>query len=143
MEYDKTADGSYRAWNSAMWIPAWASSAPLAVLNGLDDIFQIETICPLVEAVERLSGKRTPTTRCPSASSPTTCARRPLPSPMAPVPSNVEAGYVVRRMIRRAVRYGRELGIRENFCARLVRTAWWIPFADVYPELEQQPRADR
>ena len=34
-------------------------------------------------------------------------------------PSNVEAGYVVRRMIRRAVRYGAELGLGQSFCGDL------------------------
>jgi alanyl-tRNA synthetase len=50
-------------------------------------------------------------------------------------PSNVEAGYVVRRLIRRAVRFGRELGIRENFCAVFSGEVVKV-FAGVYPELE-------
>ena len=43
---------------------------------------------------------------------------------------------MVRRMMRRAVRYGRELGIRENFCARLSESVV-DTFSDVYPELVQ------
>jgi alanyl-tRNA synthetase len=35
------------------------------------------------------------------------------------LPSNIEAGYVVRRLIRRATRFGREIGIQDNFLASL------------------------
>jgi alanyl-tRNA synthetase len=51
-------------------------------------------------------------------------------------PSNVEAGYVVRRMIRRAVRHGRDLGIREHFCAPFSKAVVEL-FAHTYPELER------
>jgi alanyl-tRNA synthetase len=50
-------------------------------------------------------------------------------------PSNVEAGYVVRRMLRRAVLYGRDLGITQSFCGELSRTAVDL-FKDVYPGLD-------
>ena len=40
------------------------------------------------------------------------------------LPSNVEAGYVVRRMIRRAVIYGRDLGLGANFCADVAGRCW-------------------
>ena len=49
-------------------------------------------------------------------------------------PSNVERGYVLRKILRRAVRYGRQLGMEEPFLAkilpRLVET-----MGDDYPEL--------
>ena len=77
-----------------------------------------------------------PRTRILSASLPTTSRAATFAIADGANPSNVEAGYVVRRMVRRAVRYGRELGIRENFCARLSGSVVDI-FAEIYPELEQ------
>ncbi len=50
------------------------------------------------------------------------------------VPSNVEAGYVVRRMIRRAVRFGRDLGIAENFLSPLAHAVIDL-FGPTYPGL--------
>lgn len=49
-------------------------------------------------------------------------------------PSNVDAGYFVRRLIRRAVRAGRRLGIAENFTHVLAEVVI-ADYADGYPTL--------
>lgn len=49
-------------------------------------------------------------------------------------PSNVERGYVLRKVLRRAVRYGRTLGFEEPFLARVLPKLVEIMGAD-YPEL--------
>jgi len=51
------------------------------------------------------------------------------------IPSNVERGYVLRRLIRRAARYGRLLGAKEPFLHALVGPALEI-FQKAYPELK-------
>lgn len=48
-------------------------------------------------------------------------------------PSNLEAGYVLRRLLRRAIRYARQIGITEAFCVEIAKTV----FA-VFPKLEPQ-----
>jgi alanyl-tRNA synthetase len=54
------------------------------------------------------------------------------------VPSNARAGYVIRRILRRAVRYGYSyLGFTEPFMTKLVPTLA-MQFADVFPELNAQ-----
>ncbi len=57
-----------------------------------------------------------------------------LGDPFGVVPSNVDQGYVVRRLIRRSVRYGKVLGIEEAFCAD-VAAAFIDHYAEAYPEL--------
>ena len=52
------------------------------------------------------------------------------------LPSNEGRGYVLRRILRRAVRYGRVLGINDLFLSSLVDTAITILGAE-YPELKQ------
>tara|TARA_R110000868_G_scaffold411409_1_gene703769 strand:- start:9690 stop:12284 length:2595 start_codon:yes stop_codon:yes gene_type:complete len=53
------------------------------------------------------------------------------------IPSNEGRGYVLRRIIRRAIRHGNKLGINESFFHRLI-----IPLADemgdAYPELREK-----
>ncbi|WP_247237468.1 alanine--tRNA ligase [Telluribacter sp. SYSU D00476] len=54
------------------------------------------------------------------------------------LPSNVKAGYVIRRILRRAVRYGYSyLGFTEPFLNRLIPTLA-EQFKDVFPELKAQ-----
>jgi alanyl-tRNA synthetase len=52
-------------------------------------------------------------------------------------PSNEGRGYVLRRILRRAVRYGRNLGLREPFLAKLVSTLS-ESMGGVFPELVKQ-----
>jgi len=59
-----------------------------------------------------------------------------LGDPKAVLPSNVGAGYVLRRVIRRAVRHGRKLGIEGAFLGKPA-AAVVDNFLGPYPELEQ------
>jgi alanyl-tRNA synthetase len=51
-------------------------------------------------------------------------------------PSNVDQGYILRRLIRRAVRYGRQLGIDGFFTSKIAEKVIEL-FRDAYPELEK------
>ena len=53
------------------------------------------------------------------------------------MPSNEGRGYVLRRLIRRAVRHGRMLGINKQFMAELAQTVI-NESKDGYPELEEK-----
>ncbi len=53
------------------------------------------------------------------------------------MPSNMGRGYVLRRLIRRAVRHGRKLGINNKFMAELAKTVI-NESKDGYPELDEK-----
>ncbi len=55
------------------------------------------------------------------------------------LPSNAEAGYVVRRLLRRAIRYADQLGVAVNSLHRLV-VSITTQYAKIYPELQQEGR---
>lgn len=52
-------------------------------------------------------------------------------------PSNTGAGYVLRRLIRRAIRYGNLMGIKGSFVSKIAEINFEI-YNSVYPELEEK-----
>ncbi len=52
-------------------------------------------------------------------------------------PSNVERGYILRRILRRAIRYGKLLNLPKNFLIPLAKKVIEI-YKDVYPEVKSQ-----
>lgn len=59
-----------------------------------------------------------------------------LGDPLGVVPSNTDQGYILRRLIRRAIRSGRKLGILENFTAEIAKIVIQ-DYYERYPELKQ------
>lgn len=53
------------------------------------------------------------------------------------IPSNVDRGYILRKLIRRAIRYGRKLGLQKPFMAKLLPNLIATMGTD-YPELKTQ-----
>ncbi|NCS83034.1 alanine--tRNA ligase, partial [Candidatus Saccharibacteria bacterium] len=98
------------------------------------DVFKISLIWPIIEALEKQSGK--------SYDSHTTSMRVIVDHLRAATflavdgvtPSNKEQGYVMRRLIRRAVRFAFELGIEQNFLETVVPVIADL-YADDYPEV--------
>lgn len=52
------------------------------------------------------------------------------------LPSNEGRGYVLRRIMRRAMRYGRQLGLKDPFLFKTVSSVFAV-MADAYPELQE------
>jgi alanyl-tRNA synthetase len=137
MEYNKTADGSYVLLRQKNVDTGMGVDRTMAVLQGNDDIFKIETLWPVIERLQELSGRGYDETPRPFRLIADHIRAASLAIADGAHPSNVEAGYVVRRLVRRAVRYARQLGIREHFCAELSNTVLEM-FAPVYPEVAVQ-----
>ena len=98
--------------------PAWAWSGSPTLLQGVDNIYEIDEVCPVLDRAAELTGqalRRATTTRTTSgcAWSPTTCARALMLIGDGVTPGNEGRGYVLRRMLRRAVRSMRLLGVDE------------------------------
>ena len=120
MEYNKLADGTYEPLPQQSVDTGMGVERTLTVLNGLDSVFETDLFVPLVERIGELSGRnyRECTRPFRIVADHARAAVYLIADGVAP--SNVEQGYVLRRLIRRAVRHARSLGISGNFWKPLV-----------------------
>lgn len=114
----------------------------VAMLQGKKSVYETEAFTPILETLGRLAGKAYGAPgNVPEldrsfriVADHVRTATFILGDPKAVLPSNVGAGYVLRRIIRRAVRHGRKLGIEGAFLsipAEGVIENYAVP----YPEL--------
>jgi alanyl-tRNA synthetase len=136
MEYNKTADGRCEKLAQRNVDTGMGIERTVAVLQGYDDLFEGEVFRPIMDRLEQLSGRRYAENPKPFRVIADHLRAATFAIADGVYPSNLEAGYVVRRLIRRSIRYGRELGIPSDFCAAIASVGVEL-FGHVYPELEQ------
>ena len=140
MQYNKTAAGIFEKLQKPNVDTGMGLERTTAVLNGLTDNYRTDLFLPVVAKVEELSGKKYGET------ADVTKAMRIMADHMRASsfilaeglePSNTERGYILRRLIRRAIRYGKQLGMPGMFCSDIA-AAVVATYRDAYPELEKQ-----
>jgi alanyl-tRNA synthetase len=138
MQFNKTADGKFEKLFQRNVDTGMGLERTISVLNGKTDTFDNELFYPIFKITEELSGKKY------GESPDVTRAMRIIADHIKASafllaeklePSNVERGYVLRRLIRRAVRYGKQLGINEIFTFKIANIVSDI-YRDVYPEVQ-------
>ena len=113
----------------------------VCVLNGKTSVYQTESFQPIIAAIEAVSGYAygTDPARDPSVriiADHVRSATMILGDPKGVTPSNVGAGYVLRRLIRRAVRHARKLGIEGGFLGKPAAVVVDL-LSGAYPELAE------
>jgi alanyl-tRNA synthetase len=117
MQYNKNAEGVYEPLARKCVDTGMGIERTIAILNGKASVYDTEIFAPLIRTIEKASGGYTygsDAEKDKSAriiSDHIRSASFILGDPKAVSPSNVGAGYVLRRLIRRAVRHGRKLGM--------------------------------
>src|SRR5262249_48731552 len=119
LEYTKTADGCYEKLEQRNVDTGMGVERTAAVLQGYDDVFESEVFRPIIRRLEQLSGRPYVADSKPFRVIADHLRAATFAIADGVYPSNIEAGYVVRRLIRRSIRYGRELGIQGEFCAAI------------------------
>ena len=111
-----------------------------AILQGKETVFETDQFAPLVALGEELSGRRYGD-EFPADRSLRVLAdhSRAITFLLADgvVPSNEDRGYVLRRIMRRAIQHGRSLGLDPGFLHRYADVVTEL-MADHYPELREQ-----
>lgn len=144
MQYNKAADGVFKPLKQKNVDTGMGLERTLVALNGLNDVFQIDTFWPLIKKIEEASGRNYAENKDVTKSMRIIAdhlrtATMIMGDDKGVAPSNVDQGYIVRRLIRRAVRHGRLLGIVENFCSKISAEVVKI-FKDIYPEIDRNQK---
>lgn len=101
------------------------------------DVFRISLLWPIIEKIQDISGKKYESH---------TASMRVIADHLRAavflgvdgvVPSNKTQGYVMRRLLRRAIRFAFDLGVEQNFLAEIVPVITNLYEAD-YPELKER-----
>lgn len=111
-----------------------------AALGGFEDVYEIDTMRPILDRVSALSGNPLTETRSLTAARIITDHLRSASFCIADgvLPQNAGRGYVLRRLIRRAVLKGqRVLGFERPFLTEVFPTVLEI-LGDNYPELSER-----
>jgi alanyl-tRNA synthetase len=139
MQYNKTAEGTYLPLAQKTVDTGMGVDRTLAMLQGKKSVFETELFWPVIEHLQSISGKR-------YAAEPVTdtsfrIIADHLRSSVFIIgddggvkPSNLGQGYILRRLIRRAIRHARKIGMEGGFLGPLSEKVVAI-YEDFYPEL--------
>jgi alanyl-tRNA synthetase len=138
MEFERTADGTLKPLPATSIDTGMGMERITAVLQGKDSNYDTDLFTPLLAAIGERAGTTHRGTMEPSDVSMRVVAdhMRAMTFLIADgvVPSNESRGYVLRKIMRRAMRHGKKLGLTEPFLHSLVDTLV-AQFGDAYPEL--------
>jgi len=146
MQYDRDASGKLTPLPKPSVDTGLGLERTAAILQGVPSNYDIDMMAQLIEAARRLASKKSgkdikydQNSRALESS-----ALRVIVDHLRStsfliadgiLPSNEGRGYVLRRILRRAVRFGQRLGINEAFLSELVPDLI-AQMGDVYPELK-------
>ena len=141
MQYEKHQDGHLTPLEQKNVDTGWGLERILAFLNGLDDVYRIDLHTPAIAVIEKASGikydadeKSTRSMRI--LADHTRTAVMLIGDPAKLLPSNTGAGYILRRLIRRAVRHARALNMgKKDILA--VAEAYIGVYEESYPNLKK------
>ncbi len=140
MQYEKHQDGTLTPLEKKNVDTGWGLERNLAFLNGLDDVYKTDLFAPIIACIEEVSGvkydsdeKLTKSMRVIADHLRT--AVMLIGDEARLLPSNGGAGYVLRRLIRRAVRHGRMLSLKTADYRRIASIFIDDIYNDSYPLL--------
>ncbi|MBU1857505.1 MAG: alanine--tRNA ligase [Verrucomicrobia bacterium] len=142
MQYNKQADGAYVPLGQLNVDTGMGVERTIAMLQGKRSVYETELFAPIIAALAAGSGKAF------EESADVTRAFRVIADHLRSAvfilgdeqgvtPSNLGQGYVLRRLIRRAVRHAKKIGLRGGF-SKAVAESVVATYTKAYPELERR-----
>lgn len=134
MAYRKVAEGKFEPLERPNIDHGSGLERIAAAVIDNPDVFRISLMWPIIEKLEQLSGKKYESN---------TVSMRVIADHLRAAtflavdgcaPSNKEQGYVMRRLLRRAIRFAFDLGMEQNFFEEIVPVIADL-YAEDYPEV--------
>ena len=125
MQYTKDESGKYVEAKQKNIDTGMGLERTLTVLNGLEDNYLSEVWKPMIKRIEKESGKKYVGNENVMRIIADHIKASVFIISDGVVPANSEQGYVLRRLIRRAVRFGRLIGL-ENFVSKIAEEVFGI-----------------
>ena len=129
MQYFKNENGEYLPAKQKNIDTGMGVERTLAVLNNLNDNYLTDCFLPMIKQIEKISKKDYKNCKKEMRIIADHIKAAIFIISDGTTPSNTEQGYILRRLIRRAIRYGQSLGIKENFTSKLVDSV-----INIYPD---------
>lgn len=140
MQYEKHHDGHLTPLKQQNVDTGWGLERNLAFLNGTSDVYKIDIFAPVIEMLEKASGikylsdeKSTRSMRIVADHIRTSVML--IGDEAKLLPSNTGAGYILRRLIRRAVRHARTIGIKTEDLIAIAANYIDVSYKKSYPLL--------
>jgi alanyl-tRNA synthetase len=140
MQYNKTADGTYEKMDRPCVDTGMGIERTAAILQGKQSVYQIEIFSTLINSIEKVSGVKYGENKNLDGSIRIIADHIKasvfiLGDERGVRPSNLGQGYILRRLIRRALRHGRKLGLETQFLEQPARTVIEL-YSGVYSEFK-------
>ncbi|MEK7627177.1 MAG: alanine--tRNA ligase-related protein, partial [Patescibacteria group bacterium] len=109
------------------------------VMQGVETIFETDLFLPIIKKIEELSGKSYKDNIKNFRIIADHIRGSVFLIADGVLPSNIEKGYILRRLLRRSIRYAKLLGLSENWHVEIVKTII-ENYKEYYPELGQKEK---
>ncbi|MFA6320876.1 MAG: alanine--tRNA ligase [Candidatus Omnitrophota bacterium] len=140
-QFDRQPDGSLKPLPAKNIDTGMGLERLASVLQGVKTNFEIDIFVPLVNEIEKIAEVRSRDEGRNSYAKVKAIADhiRAVTFCIADgvMPSNEERGYVVRKLIRRAMVHGQDIGIKETFLYKLVNTVSEV-MGSAYPQISER-----
>ncbi len=134
MQYQKTKDNKFTQLKQKNVDTGMGVERTLAILNNKRDNYETELFLPTIKEIEKISHKKYKGNEKSMRiiADHIKASVFMIGDETPTYPSNVGQGYVLRRLIRRAIRYGKLLGIEINFTTKVAE-----PIFEIYQDYKE------
>lgn len=140
MQFQKQADGSFKELSQKNVDFGGGFERILAVMSDSQDVFMTDIFVPIIQKIEEISGKKyldsAEVTRSFRVIADHVRAATMLAADGV-FPGNKEQGYFSRRLLRRAIRFGKMIGIEGPFISELVQVVAAL-YTQPYPDVAEK-----